>query len=111
MELRLQRHGKLSELCFPPPQRLLLLPIGHHMDITSRAPHRQGSGKCQNKRFRFRNFIRIFLVARIIEFDSFTSGFAQVAYLSYSPIRVSSETLALRRAFPNGPIAEHIPPS
>ena len=72
----------------------------------------RGLAKCQNKSFRFPNFIRSALVARIIDFDGFDSQFAQVAYLSFLfSLRVPSETLAIRRAFSDDPVSEHIPQS
>ena len=70
----------------------------------------RGLAKCQNKSFRFPNFIRSSLLLRIVEFEGFASEFAQVAYLSFLvSLRVPSETLMMRRAFPTDLIAEQTP--
>lgn len=60
----------------------------------------RGKGK-----YRFPNFIRIDLVARILVRESRDSPFAHLSYISFPfALRVPSEALKLRRAFSNDEI-------
>ena len=61
----------------------------------------RGLKKCQGRSFRYPNFIRIHLLAKIAAHETARSEFAQARFCSsLSPFRVPSETLQLRRASP-----------
>ena len=60
----------------------------------------KGLKKCQDRSFRFHNFIRSPLLMKIIEKETPESEFAQAAMLSFLfSFRVPSETLQLQRAY------------
>ena len=60
----------------------------------------KGMRKFQDKSFRFPNFIRIQLMLKIIDQDSFASEFAQARFVSFLfSFRVPSETLQMVRSF------------
>ena len=70
----------------------------------------KGLKKCQDRSFRFHNFIRSSLLARVIQHESVKSEFAHAAFLSFLfALRVPSETLQLRRAFRGDQLLEFSP--
>ena len=59
-------------------------------------------GKCQDKSFKFHNFIRSRQLLRLAKSETIRSDFAQACLLSFLfSFRVPSETLHLRRAYRN----------
>ena len=70
----------------------------------------KGLKKCQDKSFKFPNFIRSRLLIRLIKSESIEAEFAQACLLSFLfSFRVPSETLELRRAFRNDRLTEFSP--
>ena len=70
----------------------------------------KGLKKCQDRSFRFSNFIRIRLMTHLIEFESMDAEFAQPAFLSFLfACRVPSDTLCLARSFPDDPLGAFSP--
>ena len=64
----------------------------------------KGLGKCQNKSVRFPNFIRRPILLRTITHETAEREFTQAAFFFFSflfSIRVPSESINLRRAFPS----------
>ena len=60
----------------------------------------RGLKKCQDRSFRFPNFIRSHLLVRILTHETARSEFAQACFFSFLfSFRVPSETLQLRRAY------------
>ena len=60
----------------------------------------KGVKKCQDKSFKFSNFIRSSVILQLVERRSMQDEFAQACAISFlSAFRVPSETLALVRAF------------
>ena len=60
----------------------------------------RGLKKCQDRSFRFPNFTRSQLLAKILAHETVTSEFAQACFLSFLfSFRVPSETWKLRRAY------------
>ena len=70
----------------------------------------RGLKKCQDRSFRFPNFIRSQLIAEIIARETPASEFAQACFFSFLfSIRVLSETLHLRRAYSADRLTEFTP--
>ena len=70
----------------------------------------KGLKKCQDKIFKFPNYIRIRLLIRIIRAESTRSEFAQACLFSLLfSFRVPSETLQIRMAFRNDRLTEFPP--
>ena len=66
----------------------------------------KGLKKSQNKSFKFANFIRSRLLARIIQHESSRSEFAQAAFIAFLfSFRVPSEALLLRRNYADDPLS------
>ena len=64
----------------------------------------RGLRKCQDRSFRFSNFIRGPLLLEIIDHDTRGSDFAQAAFFSFLfTLRVPSEASVLRRAYASDP--------
>ena len=93
---------------------LILSPFPYRLED----PHvsdmsKMGLAKCQDKSFRFTNFIRSPLLLRIITRETSISGpseFAQAAFFPFLfSFRAPSETLVLRRAF-SSDLLDDFPP-
>ena len=70
----------------------------------------KGLKKCQDRSFRFHNFIRSPLLLKIVEKETPASEFAQAAFLSFLfSFRVPSETLQLQRDYYTDEIAAFTP--
>ena len=70
----------------------------------------KGLKKAHGKSFRFANFIRSQLLAKIVEHESTWGEFAQSAFFSFLfSFRVPSEALQLRRAFDDDPLTVFAP--
>ena len=70
----------------------------------------KGLKKCQDKSFKFSNFIRSAQLLQIIEYKSMEDEFAQACMISFLfAFRVPSETLSLVRAFKSDKLTEFSP--
>ena len=70
----------------------------------------KGLKQCQDKRFKFSNFIRSSVIIQLVEHKSRQGEFVQACMLSFlSAFRAPSETLVLVRAFRWGQLLEFPP--
>ena len=85
-------------------------PISHDVDYNISPPRGSGSRKCQNRSFRFHNFILIWLLVRISDRESMAAEFAQTALPSrLFAFRVPSGPQQLRMVYSGDELANFSP--